>query len=186
MLAFLVDPRWRIESRVLPWSGIYSVTVDGIVSHNAAMLTEGMNLLAIQRIFDRHNLRRGMRLALPDGRSLGRMDDIYFDAHGVIEGYATVTSQPGRAGYFVPAPKFLEVYADRAVVAEDTWRRMQENAIARRRLPNAAPGGGRPLAAQRRAVARFGRGRGVAAVGGRARRISPCTWSKDVACGLQS
>jgi|GEM_PF-1641438 uncharacterized protein YrrD len=137
VLAFLVDPRWRIESRVLPWSGIYSVTVDGIVSHNAAMLTEGMNLLAIQRIFDRHNLRRGMRLALPDGRSLGRMDDIYFDAHGVIEGYATVTSQPGRAGYFVPAPKFLEVYADRAVVAEDTWRRMQENATARRRLPNA-------------------------------------------------
>lgn len=137
VLAFLVDPRWRIESRVLPWSGIYSVTVDGIVSHNAAMLTEGMNLLAIQRIFDRHNFRRGTWLVLPDGRSLGRMDDIYFDAHGVIEGYATVMRRPSRAGYFVPAPEFLEVYGDHAVVADNTWHLMQENAISRRRLPNA-------------------------------------------------
>lgn len=136
VLAFLVDPRWRIESRVLSWSGIHSVSNEGIVSHNAAMLTEGMNLLAVRRVFDRRAVRRGTRLVVREGRSLGRVDDIYFDALGVIEGYETTVRGARGAGFFVPAPHFLEVYNDRALVADETWQRMQENLVACRRLPN--------------------------------------------------
>lgn len=139
VLAFLVDSRWRVESRVLPWSGIYAVHIDRIISHNAAMLTEGMNLLAVRRVFERDNVRQGTRLILRDGRSLGRVDDIYFDGHGVIEGYATVS----RAGSqqpttrFVPAPRFVRVESDHAVVADEVWQAMEERALARRRLPHA-------------------------------------------------
>lgn len=139
VLAFLVDPRWRVESRVLPWGGIYAVQVDGIISHNAAMLTEGMNLLAVRRVFERDNVRRGTRLLLADGRSLGRVEDIYFDGHGVIAGYATVSAagstQPVRR--FVPAPRFLQIDSDHAVVTDETGQAMEERALARRRLPNA-------------------------------------------------
>ena len=139
VLAFLIDPRWRVESRVLPWSGIFSVDVEGVVSHNAAMLTEGMNLFAVRRIFERNNVRRGTRLMLSDGRSLGRVDDIYFDAHGVIEGYSTVSGigSERKPAHFVPMPSFLQVESDHALVDDATWRNMQEHPLARRRLPHA-------------------------------------------------
>lgn len=139
VLAFLVDPRWRVESRVLPWSGIAAVDVNGIASHNAAMLTEGMNLLAVRRVFERSNVRRGTRLLLSDGRSLGRVDDIYFDAHGVIEGYTTVSGAGSerKPAYFVPAPQFRQIRSDSALIGDEVWQLMQEDALARRRLPRA-------------------------------------------------
>lgn len=138
VLAFLVDPRWRIEARMLPWSGIRLVTTEGIQAHNAAMLTEGVNLLAVRRVFERENIRRGTRLILRDGRSLGLMQDIYFDGHGVMEGYATVTTAagPGRTEQFVPAPRSVRVMEKRAILPHDHARLMEENPAARRRLAN--------------------------------------------------
>lgn len=137
VLAFLADPRWRIEARMLPWSGIRLVTLEGIQTHNAAMLTEGVNLLAVRRVFERENIRRGTRLFLRGGRSLGQMRDIYFDAHGVMEGYAAVIAAgPGRSEQFVPAPRSVLVLNKRAVLPDDLARLMEENPAARRRLAN--------------------------------------------------
>src|SRR5690606_41683730 len=58
VLAFLIDPRWRVESRVLPWRGIFSVVVDGVASHNDALHAEGINPLAVCLIRAHHMLRR--------------------------------------------------------------------------------------------------------------------------------
>ncbi len=137
VLAFLVDSRWRIEARMLPWSGIRLITLEGIQAHNAAMLTEGVNLLAVRRVFERENIRRGTRLILRGGRPLGQMRDIYFDAYGVLEGYAAaITTEADRAEQFVPAPRSVRVLGKRAVLPDDLVRLMEENPAARRRLAN--------------------------------------------------
>lgn len=138
VLAFLVDPRWRVEARVLPWSGIRLITTESIQAHNAAMLAEGVSLLAVRRVFERENIRRGTRLTLGDGRSLGLVRDIYFDGHGVVEGYATVTASAGsdRTEQFVPAPRSVRVMEQCAILPQDHARLMEENPAARRRLAN--------------------------------------------------
>lgn len=136
VLAFLVDKRWRVESRVLPWSGLYSVAVDGLVAHNAAMLTQAVNLLAVHRVFSRANVRRGTRLALQSGRDLGRVRDVYFDVHGVLAGYLTFLDKgdPGARALFVPAARFIQVDGTCALLPDDHARLLDERPAARRRL----------------------------------------------------
>lgn len=138
VLAFLLDHRWRVEARTLPWSGIYAVQPDGVTAHNAAMITSGVNLLTVRRVFERESIRRGTRLMLRSGQVLGRVQDIYFTAYGVLEGYAVQDrGETGDNLYFVPAPRAVWVERDTAILPDDHLRGMEENAAARRRLPHA-------------------------------------------------
>lgn len=138
VLAFLLDHRWRVEARTLPWSGIYAVRPDGVTAHNAAMITSGVNLLTVRRVFERESIRRGTRLTLRSGRVLGRVQDIYFTAYGVLEGYAVQGGgEQGDRLHFVPAPRAVWVEGSTAILPDDYLRSIEENAAARRRLPHA-------------------------------------------------
>ena len=131
VLAFVADqPGWHRAARIIPWSGIQSVSPDSVIVWSKNMIVVAEQLYRIKQVLGRSNLTKGMPIITQDGRHLGIMTDIYFSQHiGTVIGYEVkgglYADEVTNCG-FVPAPPTLHVYQNAAYVPSHTARLMEE------------------------------------------------------------
>ncbi len=131
VLAFVVDrPGWHKAARIIPWSGIQSVSPDSVIVWSKNMIVIAEQLYRVKQVLGRSNLTKGMPIITQDGRHLGIMTDIYFSQHiGTVIGYEVkgglYADEVTNCG-FVPAPLTLHIYQNAAYVPSNIVRQMEE------------------------------------------------------------
>jgi uncharacterized protein YrrD len=131
LLGFLVDEAgWFSEAKVLPITDIKAIGLDAVIVPTVDAIASASNTPAIKQVLERNNILKGTRIMTLDGRDLGTMVDLYFDAQtGVVEGYEVsgglfADAYSGRS--FVPAPDTLKIGEDVAFVPSETAEQMEE------------------------------------------------------------
>ncbi len=131
LLGFLVDEGgWFSSSKVLPIGKVKSIGLDAIIVPSKDAITTANHVAEIKHVLERNNILKDTRIMTLDGRNLGTMVDLYFDAEtGVVEGYEVsgglfADAYSGRS--FVPAPHTLKIGEDVAFVPSETADLMEE------------------------------------------------------------
>ena len=132
LLAFVIDkPGWRRAARIVPWSGIQSLTADAVIVWSRNMIVIAEQLYRVKQVLLRDNLTKGMPIITHDGRHLGIMTDVYLNEHtGTVLGYEVKGGLYADETYdcgFVPAPQTLRIHKNAAYVPSQTARRMEEH-----------------------------------------------------------
>jgi len=131
LLGFLVNEgAWFSSAKVLPISQVKAIGLDAVIVPSKDAIATVGDIPEIKQVLERNNILKGTRIMTLDGRDLGTMIDLYFDAQtGSVEGYevsgglfADVYS--GRS--FVPAPNTLKIGEDVAFVPSTTADLMEE------------------------------------------------------------
>ncbi|MGL5081100.1 MAG: PRC-barrel domain-containing protein, partial [Microcoleaceae cyanobacterium] len=131
LLGFLVDEGgWFSDAKVLPIGQVKAIGLDAVIVASKEAITTANNIPAIKQVLERNNILKGTRIMTLDGRDLGNMIDLYFDAQtGSVEGYEVsgglfADAYSGRS--FVPAPDTLKIGEDVAFVPSETADLMEE------------------------------------------------------------
>ena len=124
VLALLVDQGgWFSEAHVLPLTDIREIGEDAVIIDDAKQIVSAADLPRIQEVLEGSNALKGTKVLTEDGKDLGKLVDLSFDAHtGMVKEYevsggilADVSS--GRAT--IPAPKTLKIGKDVAFVSSE-------------------------------------------------------------------
>ena len=136
VVAFVVERRvpHAVASRsdlvVLPWSGVYAVRREAVVTWSRQMVVDAWQLFQVNQVLKRTTLLAGTQFQTTNGRSLGHLLDVYFDARtGGIEGYEVVGGQfadPDTNRSFIPRPQIISVENNIALLPAATTDQMQE------------------------------------------------------------
>jgi uncharacterized protein YrrD len=131
LLGFLVDEGgWFSSSKVLPISQVQAIGLDAVVVPSKDAIVTAKEVPEINQVLERNNILKDTRIMTLDGRDLGTMVDLYFDAQtGAVEGYEVsggvfADAYSGRS--FVPAPDTLKIGEDVAFVPSETADLMEE------------------------------------------------------------
>ncbi len=131
LLGFLVDEGgWFSSSKVLPINRVKSIGIDAVIVSSKDAITTANHIPEIKQVLERNNILKDTRIMTLDGRNLGTMVDLYFDAQtGMVEGYEVsgglfADAYSGRS--FVPAPHTLKIGEDVAFVPSETADLMEE------------------------------------------------------------
>jgi uncharacterized protein YrrD len=131
LLGFLIEEAGLFSSaRVLPLDLVKAIGADAIIIPTKDAISSARNYPDLENILENNNILNGTRVMTTDGRSLGRLVDLYFDDNGgTIEGYETsggvfADAYSGRS--FVPAAHTLKIGKDVAFVPVETVDLMEE------------------------------------------------------------
>ena len=131
LLGFLVqESNWFSRSRILQLKDVQTIGVDAVITASKATIEKANKIPAISRILEHKNTLKGTRILTMNGRDLGVIVDLYFDAQtGNVEGYEVsgglfADTYSGRS--FVPALQTLKIGRDFAFVPTQTAQLMEE------------------------------------------------------------
>lgn len=131
LLGFLIEEAGLFSSaRVLPLHLVKAIGADAIIISTKDAISSAKEYPDLDNILANNNILNGTRVMTTDGRSLGRLVDLYFDDNGgTIEGYETsggvfADAYSGRS--FVPATHTLKIGKDVAFVPVETVALMEE------------------------------------------------------------
>ena len=131
IIGFLVqESGWFSSARVLLLKDVQAIGPDAVITYTKNAIVQANEVTAIAHILEHNNILKGTRILTNDGRNLGNMVDLYFDANtGVVEGYEVsgglfADAYTGRS--FVPAPQTLKIGKDVAFVPTEIAKLMEE------------------------------------------------------------
>jgi uncharacterized protein YrrD len=131
LLALLTEePGWFQGGKMVPVTHILAIGADGIIVKSSDSIMPVNQAPAIKELLDKKNILRGTQIITLNGRNLGRMVDLYFDAStGIVEGYEVsgglfADAYTGRS--FVPTSKTFRIGQDFAFVPNNVVELMEE------------------------------------------------------------
>jgi uncharacterized protein YrrD len=131
LLALLTEePGWFRGGKMVPVTHILAIGADGIIVKSSDSILPVSQAPAIKELIDKKNILRGTQIITLNGRNLGRMVDLYFNATtGIVEGYEVsggifADAYTGRS--FVPTSKTFRIGQDFAFVPNNVVELMEE------------------------------------------------------------
>jgi uncharacterized protein YrrD len=131
LLALLTEePGWFRGGKMVPVNHILAIGTDGIIVKSSESILPINQAPAIKELIDKKNILRGTQIITLNGRNLGRMVDLYFNAStGIVEGYEVsgglfADAYTGRS--FVPTSKTFRIGQDFAFVPNNVVELMEE------------------------------------------------------------
>jgi uncharacterized protein YrrD len=131
LLALLTEePGWFQGGKMVPINHILAIGADGIIVKSSDSILPISQAPAIKELIDKKNILRGTQIITLNGRNLGRMVDLYFNAStGIVEGYEVsgglfADAYTGRS--FVPTSKTFRIGKDFAFVPNNVVELMEE------------------------------------------------------------
>ncbi len=131
LLALLTEePGWFRSGKMVPVTHILAIGADGIIVKSSDSILSVNEAPAIKELLDKKNILRGTQIITLNGRNLGRMVDLYFNANtGSVEGYEVsgglfADAYTGRS--FVPTSKTFRIGQDFAFVPNNVVELMEE------------------------------------------------------------
>jgi uncharacterized protein YrrD len=131
VIAFVIDkPGWRTQAHIIPWSGIHSVSNNGLVARSKNMIVVANQLYRVRQILGRENLVKGMSIVTLGGLHLGIKTDFYFSERtGAVQGYEAkggIFAEPNTDSGFIPVTPSLKVSKNAAYMPQQVARQMEE------------------------------------------------------------
>jgi uncharacterized protein YrrD len=131
LVALLVEePGWFSSGAVVPISQILAIGADGIIVRSADAIMPVNQTPEVKALVQRKNILRGTQIMTVNGRNLGKMVDLYFNAQtGDVEGYEVsgglfADAYTGRS--FVPISETIRIGQDFAFVPDSVTALMEE------------------------------------------------------------
>ncbi|MBE9031438.1 PRC-barrel domain-containing protein [filamentous cyanobacterium LEGE 11480] len=131
LVALLTDePSWFSSGKVVLIAHIQAIGPDGILIKSADSIMPISKVPSVQALLGRENILRGTEIMTVNGRNLGKMIDLYFDAStGSVEGYEVsgglfTDAYTGRS--FVPSDDTFRIGQDFAFVPHSVVELMEE------------------------------------------------------------
>jgi uncharacterized protein YrrD len=124
------EPGWFNSGTVVPIAHILAIGADGIIIRSADTIVPVNQVAAVEESIHRKNILRGTQIMTVNGRNLGKMVDLYFNAQtGDVEGYEVsggifADAYTGRS--FVPVSETIRIGQDYAFVPDSVTALMEE------------------------------------------------------------
>lgn len=85
---FLTDEGGLMSSaEMLPFESVHTIGPDGILVASANVIVKAKDVEHGIETLDEDNVAVGTKIMTEEGKDLGNINDVFFDEHGVIEGY---------------------------------------------------------------------------------------------------
>ena len=124
------EPKWFGSGKILLVADIKAIGIDGILIDTAEFIQSANKVPAVQEVIEQQNVLRGTEVMTINGRNLGKMVDLYFNAKtGDVEGYEVsggVFSDAYTGRSFVPVNKTFHIGQDFAFVPDSVTEMMEE------------------------------------------------------------
>jgi uncharacterized protein YrrD len=131
LLALLTEePGWFRSGKMVLVNHILAIGADGIIVKSSDSILPVNQVPAIKELLDKKNILRGTQIITLNGRNLGKMVDLYFNAStGSVEGYEVsgglfADAYTGRS--FVPTSQTFRIGQDFAFVPNNVVELMEE------------------------------------------------------------
>ncbi|MBI2953186.1 MAG: PRC-barrel domain-containing protein [Chloroflexi bacterium] len=131
VLAFLVDGRdWNGETRAIPFGSVKAVGRDAVIVPNEQAIVHVSEVREIEAALTSRTTITGLRMFTEDGRDIGIIEDVYFDAPtGEVKGFEVsggLLTRVRRGRLFVPLPSSLRIGEEFVFVPSETGTRVEE------------------------------------------------------------
>jgi uncharacterized protein YrrD len=133
IVALIIDKgKSGSTTRILSWGGIQTIEKDTVVAKSQGMIVEAKQLLTFDRILEFGKDVVGKQLMTTEGHILGKVMDVYFNAHtGEIAGFqiaGSIFDDGVRGRYFAPIAEITNFANDGVFVSPTSARLFEEQA----------------------------------------------------------